>query len=135
MDTLWQDLKYSLRTLRKSPGFAVVAALSLGLGLGVATTAFTFIDTLRLRALPYPQASRLVILGDELPQPGEARSTYSRVESFEAWARDPRGIDAIAGATPVRGFLTINHARTAAFGAAVSPVYFRLLGAPIIAGR
>ena len=62
MKTLWQDVVYGFRMLLKKPGFTVVAALSLALGIGANTVIFSLINTTLLRPLPYPDASRLVMI-------------------------------------------------------------------------
>src|SRR5487761_1324095 len=63
MKTLWQDLRYGLRVLGKSPGFAVVAILSLALGIGANTAIFSLLDGLVLRDLPVPHPEQLVHFG------------------------------------------------------------------------
>src|SRR5712675_1255532 len=62
MHTFWQDVRYSLRMLRKNPGFAAVAVLSLALGIGANTTIFTVVNAILLNPLPVKNITRLVEL-------------------------------------------------------------------------
>jgi hypothetical protein len=60
IETLVQDLRYGLRLLRRSPGFTVVAVLSIGLGIGANTAIFTLFDAVLLKSLPVKEPERLV---------------------------------------------------------------------------
>ncbi|MGH9734816.1 MAG: ADOP family duplicated permease [Candidatus Acidiferrales bacterium] len=67
LETTWQDVRFALRMLRKSPGFAVVAILTIALGIGSTSAVFSVVDRILFRSLPYPNAGRLVSLGYKAP--------------------------------------------------------------------
>src|SRR5882724_4848478 len=67
MDSFAQDLKYAVRSLRKAPGFTIVAALALALGIGANTVLFSVISFALLRPVPFPDPDRLVIINQTAP--------------------------------------------------------------------
>ncbi len=81
LETLWQDVRYALRMMRRSPGFTAVAVLSLSLGIGANTAIFSLINTLMLRLLPVRDPEQLVELLSRYP--GEPRINAFSWQSYE----------------------------------------------------
>jgi putative ABC transport system permease protein len=86
---LWQDLRYGARMLMKNPGFSLIAVLTLALGIGANTAVFSVINTMLLRALPFPEAERLALVWDDRPA-GTGRSCRSRCPTFSTCASNVR---------------------------------------------
>lgn len=92
MNALWHHLRHSLRTLRRNPGFAAIAIVTLALGIGGNTAIYTVVDGLLFQSLPFEQGDRLVMLWSENQAqgrsfsevaPAEARLLQEQARSFE----------------------------------------------------
>jgi putative ABC transport system permease protein len=82
MRHLSHDLRYAVRQLRRSPTFTVVAALTLALGIGATTAVFSVVDAVLLRALPYPEPSRLLMLYGARPATDQFPATTDNPASY-----------------------------------------------------
>ncbi|WP_224368085.1 ABC transporter permease [Hyalangium versicolor] len=79
-DSLWQDVRYALRSLRRSPGFLAAAVLTLALSIGANTAIFSIVEGVLLKPLPYPHPERLVALFTRMPGIGADRFSISQPE-------------------------------------------------------
>jgi putative ABC transport system permease protein len=79
LESIWADVKYALRQLRQSPGFAATAVLLLGLGIGATTAVFSLVDTVLLKPLPYPDPGRIVMPMD-IPAAGVDVGGYQYIQ-------------------------------------------------------
>jgi predicted permease len=79
-EELWQDLRFGVRMLRKSPGFTAIAVLTIALGIGATTAIFTVVDATLLQPLPYPESEQLVSIQANFPGIGAEDVGFSEPE-------------------------------------------------------
>jgi len=97
METLIQDIRYALRSLRKTPGFALVAILTIGLAIGANTVAFTWMERFVLRPLPaVPQSEQLVAVTTASLQGDLFQVSYPNFRDWREGVRSFEGIAAVA---------------------------------------
>ncbi len=132
MDTVLADLRYSLRTLRRSPGFTTVAVLTLALGIGANTAIFSVVNGVLLRPLPYPKPDALMQVETVFQNGAASNVSYPNFEDLREQNRSFADLAAYANWT----------APAAAAGegfrvalAKVSASFFPVLTVPPVAGR
>jgi len=151
-DQLLQDLRYAARQLRRSPGFAVVAVLSLGLGIGANTAIFSVLDEVLLKTLPVRKPGELALFqwagarGFDVPISGDwdtdpetkvTTCTSFSLRAFEGFSKSNRTLAALFAFTPLwQPTLVVDgQAESSASGQLVSGDYFTGLGVPPLIGR
>jgi predicted permease len=144
METCWQDLRYAIRTLRKSPGFTAAVVLTLALGIGATTAIFTLTDAVMLKSLPVANPGLLYRLGDNNnccvmvgTQNGGSFVLYSYALYKELRDHVPE-FSELAAFEPWTSDLNVRHAGSAAQpykGEYVSGNYFPMFGIEPFAGR
>ncbi|MGA8728216.1 MAG: ABC transporter permease [Terracidiphilus sp.] len=134
LEHLSQDLRYALRQLRKSPGFAWTTIAIFGLGIGITTAAFSVIDGVLLRPLPYQDPDRLVWIHDGMTQ--QDKSGWSAcMEDFLLWRARSKSFQNLAAFTADRFTLTGDGRAEVLAGADVSADFFGTLGVRPLLGR
>ncbi|MBB4634044.1 ABC transporter permease [Longimicrobium terrae] len=138
MDTLLQDLRYALRTLRRSPGFALVAVFTLALGIGLNTAIFSVVNGVLLRPLPFRDPDQLVRLHHTHPEKAAEGGPFSPqdLEDLQAGAT---GFEALAGYLYQAGDaalnLTSNGEPAQVQASHVSKEFFPVMGVNAALGR
>jgi putative ABC transport system permease protein len=131
-ETVFQDMRYALRVLRKSPGFTVVAVLTLALGIGANTAIFSVLYSVLLRPLPYQDAARLIVLNETTPKVGMVSVSYP---NFLDWRAQSRAFREMAVVDSVSFTLSGVEQPENIDGQAVSPNFLSLLGVHPLLGR
>ena len=143
VETLWQDLRFGTRMLRKNPGFTAVAVITLGLGIGANTAIFSLANAAFFRSFPFPHADRLAFLWQDNPRTGETEGAVS-YPNYADWRTQSRTFEDMAFIMFGKEFLTGSGTMAIlagptgperVSGALVSDNFFSVLGVSPALGR
>jgi putative ABC transport system permease protein len=134
IENMWRDLRFVLRSLAKTPGFAATAIVVLAVGIGANTAIFSVVNTILLKPLTYPEPESLVQLTNVSPQ---GKFPVANVPKFNIWHQQTAVFQFVAGYD--QGGAGLNLAGgdnpEQVQGLHVTADYFPLFGAPVQAGR
>jgi putative ABC transport system permease protein len=135
LETLWRDIRYSLRQIIRNPGFTVVAALTLALGIGANTAIFTAANDFLLRPLPFSHSDRVVLVKWYAPK--LERSGWIDPPTFKNWQEQNQVFTEIAAWSQGSGFfnLTGPEGPERIPAMQVTAAFFRVLGVGPVLGR
>jgi len=136
MGTLGQDISYALRNLRKAPGFAAVAVITLALGIGASTAIFSVIDNILMEPFPYPDAQRFMsvqIHDAERTEPG-GRGGFSGPEYLD-YVEQNHVFDRVIANDRTDVLYRAGEGTQRFDGNFVTPGTFEFLGMPALIGR
>ena len=131
-ETIFQDLHFALRQLRRSPGFTLTAILMLALGIGASVAIFGFVDAALIRPLPYHDPTRLVDVTESAKMFPRANLSYP---DFVDWKKMNKVFSSMEAYTGSGYLMTTSSGVEPVAGARVTAGFFRVLGITPILGR
>src|SRR5262249_48792548 len=134
IERVLQDLRFAGRTLRRTPGFALLALATMAIGIGANTAIFSIVNAVLLRPLPYPDAERLVIVSLDNRQTKQSFDD-STPANFLDWRVRNRSFEALAAFREDQLILTGDAQPERVSGAVVNGNFFDVLGVKAIRGR
>lgn len=125
---IWNDLRFGLRMLLKRPGFTAIVVVTLALGMGASTAIFSAVNPILFESLPYPDASQIVTISDDLRTADS--SVGMTFGTYRELAQRSRFFSALAVVRPWQPALTGSGEPERLEGQRVSASYFQVLGVP-----
>ena len=135
LETIWQDVRFGVRTLKQSPGFTAVAVLTLALGIGANTAIFSYIDAWLIKPLPYPQPEQLMVFESHDRKSGSTVTDVTSTASFLDYQKQNTSFAQTAAWAGWAFNLTGDGDPALVDGARVSWNFFDALGARPVLGR
>jgi hypothetical protein len=128
------DFKYALRMLAKSPGFTVIAILTLALGIGANSAIFSVIDAVLLHPLPFPKPNQLVAIWSRVANSNLEKETES-IPDYVDLRDQSQTLSALAAFTRTGAVLNGTEESRQMYGVAITSDIFPVLGVPPARGR
>jgi putative ABC transport system permease protein len=132
LEHLAQDLRFTFRMLRKTPGFTAIAILTLALGIGANTAIFSFVYGVLLAPLPYQNPSQLIVLNETTPRVGNVSTSYP---NFLDWRTQSKSFSQMAYVQEMSFNLAGISQPENITGDAVSPNFLSMMGVRPLLGR
>jgi predicted permease len=133
LEALLQDVRFGLRQLRRNPGFAAVAIITLALGIGANTAIFSVVDGVLLAPLPFPRSDGLVAIWETLPRSKHINAIS--YPNFRDWRRDAHSFQQLSALGGSDYELTRPGVPDHIWGYEISPGFFAALGVKLTLGR
>src|SRR5262245_24436666 len=128
---LWQDLRYGIRMLRKSPGFTIVAVLALGLGIGSTTAIFSVVYATLFEPMPFPNPEQLVMVWSRI---NGGRNVVSAADYLE-WKRRSKSFQYLGASSGGSFNLSGTERPEQINGGIQTPGFQSMFGNPMFMGR
>ncbi|HEX5433438.1 MAG TPA: ABC transporter permease, partial [Candidatus Angelobacter sp.] len=136
MTTFIQDLRFGLRTLRKSPGFTLIAVVTLALGIGANTAIFSIVNAVLLKPLPYPEADRLLYVNSGLSVQADVTRPFAiSYPDFLDWRATAKSFAGMASYHGDSFTLAGLEQPLHVYGETVSGDFFNVVGVQPVLGR
>ena len=139
LDDLIRDVRYAVRQLRRSPGFAIAAVLCLALGIGATTTVYSVINTVLLQPLPFPESDRLIRVVENVLSRAPGHPVVQRgipYQEFLDWRERASTLsDSVAVDGMGQRLVRTSHGAAGLWGATTSANAFTVLGVHAMLGR
>jgi predicted permease len=133
MNALFKDIGYAIRRLVKNPSFALITVFTLALGIGASTVAFSLVNGVLMRPLPFPESDRLMMLEERR---GDGRELILSYPNFDDWRRESETFEGIlAVRVPIEVSVTGGAEPTRGTVITVSREFFDVLGVQPVLGR
>jgi putative ABC transport system permease protein len=136
LEEFGDDARFAVRQLMSSPGFALVAVLTLALGIGATTAIFSVVHAVVLRPLPYPDPDRLMFIGERFPgMPPDSPPSSTSVGNFADWQKHSKTFASMAALQAFSFNLSEGDVPERVTGARVTHTLFDVLGLAPLYGR